>query len=234
MNTNALPLSPRVKRSALPHWLWPVFWSLLAAGGLTWLCYTDETAREVAWDTTRTVLGLLFSPFILESTSILVGIIILMIIRHYQDKRDGDGWVYLATQEPEDKTLPRALTERLQSVVLSEKPAEPDDRETRHAVIEGYLELGMSAQALGELQSDERFQDLESELLTVRVKAANLDTEEALAMLHAAAAKSPEKATAIAGAALEIGSWITAHLHRPDLAQLWRNEAERIVGGPIL
>jgi len=218
------------------HWkiFWPVFWSLLAASGLIVLCCYDETAREVAWETTRTVLGILCTPFILETTSIIVGICILMGIRHYQDKREGDGWVYLATQEPEDKTLPRALTERLQSVVLTEKPSEPDDNASRRAVIEGYLELGMAAQALADLNSDAAQDDLESTLLRSRVLASNLETEAALLAIRDAETKFPDSKKDIAASALETSSWIGRHLQQPDLVKTWRTEAERILQASII
>lgn len=207
---------------------------MLALLGLAALCYSSEDAREVTWDTIRTVLGVLCTPFILESASILLGICILMAIRHYQDKREGDGWVYLATQEPEEKNLPKALTERLQSVVMTDKPTEPDDNAARQAVIEGYLELGMGAQALTDFQSADWPDDLAASLLRSRVLAANMDTESSITHLRATASRFPTEKHAVASTALEISTWVNRHLHQQPLVKLWRDEAERILQASIV
>ena len=205
---------------------WPVFWTLAATTGLIVLCRVNPEAREVTLDTLKTIFGIVTTPFILETTCIIIGICILMAIRQWQDKKDGDGWVYLATQEPDDKDLPRALTERLQSVVLPEKPEMPDDVLTRRSVIEGYLELGMGAQALAEWNATNGWpDDLASALLHVRVLAVNLDTEPARTALREAAVRFPQHGKMPADAASEIARWFTTHLHRSDLADIWLQEA---------
>lgn len=229
MNPTAIP-QPQNHR----HSFWTAFCIALAVAGLWTLYRSSETARDVTWETTRAVLGFLCTPFILEGTSIIVGICILMAIRHHQDKREGDGWVYLATQEPDEADLPKSLTERLQSVVMTDKPSEPDDVASRHAVIEGYLELGMGAQALEDFLSTPWPTDLPPSLLHARVLAANLDTDRAIAKLRYTATRFPAEKQTVATAALEISAWVELHLHQPPLAKLWRDEAARILQATVV
>ncbi len=205
---------------------WPSFWSSLTLMGVTLLLYENSEAREVAWDSFKIIFAVVTTPFILETTCIIIGICVVMGIRHFQEKKEGDGWVYLATQEPDTNDLPRALTERLQSTVLTDKPEATDEAHSQRSVIEGYLELGMGAQALSEFQANAPWpESLASTLLTIRVLSASLDTDSALTTLREAIKKHPTEKPTLAQTAIESGQWLTKHQQAPELASLWFKEA---------
>ncbi len=79
-------------------------------------------------------------------------------------------------------------------MVLPQKPEPVDEDENEAGVIEGYLELGMAAQALEELNKASAGSSLSLEilLLRLRVLAANLDTRAALDLFHDTARRVPQ------------------------------------------
>jgi hypothetical protein len=208
------------------HFFWPSFVSTFAVLGISLLLFENAEAREVAWDSFKMIFAVVTTPFILETTCIIVGICVVFGVRIFQDKRDGDGWVYLATQEPDTNDLPRALTERLQSTVLTNKPEITDEALSRRSVVEGYLELGMGAQALAEFQANSPWpDDLASSLLTVRVLSASLDTDAAMETFKKALKQYVTEKPALAETAIESGHWLTNHQQDRELASLWFKEA---------
>lgn len=72
------------------------FGSLLAIG---YLIRSNETAREVAVSTFGGIFGFLTTPFILEISSALLGLIIVVSYNQWRIDKEGDGWVIL----PEDQ-----------------------------------------------------------------------------------------------------------------------------------
>jgi uncharacterized membrane protein len=136
-------------RTALPPrwWLAPLLYTLaaLAAGG-TALVFS-ATAREVVSRALALLVGALATPFILESVTALAGLVIVITINQWRLNREGDGWVYLATTDPNGTTADPA-TARLDAV---EPPDAKTDFESRLAVAEGYLELGLAREALEHL-----------------------------------------------------------------------------------
>jgi hypothetical protein len=143
--------------------------------------------------------------------------------------KEGDGWVWLMTQEPDAKALPATITQRLQSTVLTEKPEPVDESQAESGVIEGYLELGMPAQALQELNEAPAPQPpVDAAVLRIRVLAANLDTERATQLLRETAAAQTGARRALAAASLENARWLLTHLQREDLARHWLAEAGQL------
>lgn len=207
----------------------PIFVTVLVIGALGALFALNPTA----WEVTRDALGLAFAffttPFIFETLFALLFLLGLLAINHWRLHREGDGWVWLMTQESENKNLPPTITQRLQSTVLTEKPDVPDPEQTAASVIEGYLELGMSAQALQELGEPPAPGDPPSALaLHVRVLAANLDTDTATALLRQTAQARQECRKEMVAACLESARWLLQHMHREDLARHWMQQAVQL------
>jgi uncharacterized integral membrane protein len=214
--------------------LWSAIWTVLGAAALITLLVLNATAREVATETAKTLFGIFTTPFILEATVALTGIFIVLAINHWRLKKEGDGWVYLVSQEPDQSAgkLPAAITQRLQGVVMQDKPEAVDEAATARANVEGFLELGMAAQAA---QALEEFRDLPDDeataALRIRVLAANLDTGAAQALVHESAGRFAGKEALWVQTALECAGWIEAHAQQQQAAlQFWREQAGRLAG----
>jgi len=207
----------------------PALWLPLIAGAGAGLLYSSATAREVAGDSVKLLFVLVSTPFFLEATCAVTFFIGLLAYNHWRLKKDGDGWVYIVDQEAEDSTLPKALTERLHNVVLTEKPETLDETTAQRSVIEGYLELGMGAQALADFNTNSSWpDDAATASLRVRVLAANMDTERAAVSLADAATRFPDERSNLARTALEVARWTKAHLHRAELVERWFNAARAL------
>lgn len=215
--------------------LQPLIWTFLGLVAVGALLALNETAREVAKDTARTIFGIFTTPFIFEGTIAIVGFLMVLGINHWRLQKEGDGWVYLVTQEPDPGSakLPAAITQRLQGVVMQQQPEAVDEAGTARARIEGFLELGMSAQATEVMADCDELPDDEVTLaLRVRVLAANLDTDTARSMLlHAAATRFPGKRALFAQTALDCADWLDTHTpQQKEAAQRWRSEVRALVG----
>ena len=210
------------------HFISPIVWSLLAVAGLTVLLVMNATAREVAVEAFQWVFGVFTTPFIFEATCALIFLCALLVYNQWRLRKEGDGWVYLVSEEP-DEELPAKITQRLQSVVLTHKPEVLDAAQAEAGVIEGYLELGMPSQALAELNSDRtQHSVIEAASLRIRVLAANLDNEAAFTLLRQTSSAHPELRPALATVAVENARWLLKHLHREDIARTWLREARKL------
>ncbi len=199
---------------------------LLLVAGFVVLVILNDTAREVAHDAFVFVFSIFSTPFIFEATCALLMLVALLLINQWRLNKEGDGWVYLMSQEPNAKNLPPSITQRLQSVVLPEKPEPTDEAQTANSVIEGYLELGMPAQGLHELNEEAiTSDDAATSALRIRLLAANLDTDEALTLLMESITRHQDSRVLLANACLENARWLLKHLHRKDLARRWLAEA---------
>lgn len=208
-----------------------LIWSLLGIAALTALLAASPTAREVALEAGRSLLGIVTTPFILESTIAFVFFCALMLINQWRLKKEGDGWVYLVTQEQDaGTTLPASITQRLQGIVMEQQPEMPDEAQTECSRIEGYLELGMPSQAMEELGAQTDLpDDARSALLRMRVLAANLDTAPARSLLRETLARFPDERTAAVHAVAETCAWFTQHLPANTTeSSLWREEARQL------
>jgi hypothetical protein len=137
-------------------WWWtvPLAFILILAGSAVAVCLSSEIAREVVTKAVFNIVGAVSTPFILETTVAIVGLSIVLAYNHYRVHKDGDGWVYLAVTEPDAASVAAGATtppHRLDGVVLTEKPEFPDDLDSRLAVVEGFLELGLRKEALDHL-----------------------------------------------------------------------------------
>ncbi len=199
---------------------------LLIVTGFVVLVILNDTAREVAHDSFVMIFSIFSTPFIFEATCALLMLLALFLINQWRLNKEGDGWVYLMTQEPDAQNLPAAITQRLQSVVLPEKPEPVNEAQTANSVIEGYLELAMPAQGLDELNASTNSpDDLATSALRIRLLAANLDTDEAFKLLRETLVPHQDSHAMLSSACLESARWLLKHLHREDLARRWLAEA---------
>jgi hypothetical protein len=192
----------------------------------------NSTAREVAAGTAATLFGIVTTPIIFESTIAIFGIFIVLAIARWRLHKEGDGWVYLVTQEPgqHGAALPPSITQRLKGVVLQDKPEAMDEAGTARAKVEGFLELGMAAQAAEALEENDDLPDDEATAaLRVRVLAANLDTACARELFRASNARYITHHALFAQTAMECANWLESHApHQKAAVQLWHSEVSTV------
>jgi hypothetical protein len=214
--------------------LWPVIWTALAIAALAVLLVLNETAREVAKETAVTLFTIFTTPFIFEITVAIIGIFVVLTVNHWRIRKEGDGWVYLVTQNPDQGagTLSPETTQRLQGIVMQEKPEDVDEAGTSRANIEGFLELGMAGQAAEALMECDGLPDDEATVaLRIRVLAANLDTVAARELLRAGTARFPKRPTLFAQTALDCAAWLESHTpQQRDAVKVWQAELKHITG----
>jgi hypothetical protein len=211
----------------------PVIWAILFVGGMIALLALDATAREVAHDALQWIFVFFSTPFILETTCALIFLALLLCFNRWRLHKEGDGWVYLLAHEPDEKNLPAAITQRLQSTVLPEKPEPLDEDQAAAAVVEGYLELGMAAQALDEMnRRSTGSRSLVNTLLRVRVLAANMDRDAALGLIRQTAT-DPATHRVLASVILDSARWILQHVHDVPAVKAWIGEARALDPGAV-
>lgn len=215
------------------RFFWPVFWTVLVLAAFGMLLALSSTAREVAREAATTLFGIVTTPFIFEATVALIGLLLVLGINHWRIKKEGDGWVYLVSKEQDAGAakLPAAITQRLQGVVMQEKPEAMDEAGTARANIEGFLELGMAAQAAEALTESQDLPDDEATAaLRIRVLAANLDTDAARDLLHASTKRFGGSGVLFAQTALDCADWLEAHApQHAHAVQCWHDEVKLIV-----
>jgi hypothetical protein len=192
----------------------------------------NSTAREVATGTAQTLFGIFTTPVIFESTIAIFGIFIVLAISRWRVHKEGDGWVYLVTQEPDqdDAKLPASISQRMKGVVMQDKPEAMDEAGTARAKVEGFLELGMAAQAAEALEENRDLPDDEATAaLRVRVLAANLDTAPAQGLLRASNLRFSAHHELFARTALDCANWLEAHApHQKAAVRLWHAEVSEV------
>jgi hypothetical protein len=92
--------------------IWPIFWTLCSVLGLYALIHFNPTAREVIGGAALSTFQVITSPFILESSLVLIGICVVLALSQWRQDEDAkDEWVYLETLSKETtETPPSDLT----------------------------------------------------------------------------------------------------------------------------
>lgn len=225
-------LSESTAPKASQHHLW-VIATGVGVGALAAVLLFSDAAREVAVLTLRTLLSVITTPFLLETTVALLALFIVLAINKHRLDKDGDGWVYMMVPDPDEKRtapLPEAITQRLQGTVLKEKPELLDEALAERSMVEGFLELGMAAEARRELDTQEDLpDDAATSALRVRVLASNLDTAAARELLAATAQRFTDQVALLSATAREQADWFRKHLPaNAEQAALWHAEAETL------
>lgn len=129
-------------------WLGPLIWSAVAAIGLAVILALSPTAREVTAQSAIALFQFFTTPFILETSVFVIGLLTVLSINQWRMSRNEDEWVYLQQHQPvgEDARA-QAPPHRLDSVVWKERPEAFDEAAAETSVIEGYLALGLAHEA---------------------------------------------------------------------------------------
>ncbi len=130
-------------------WLVNLIWIAVPVAAFIILLCVSQTAREVTAQTAFTLVQFLSTPFILETCFTVIGLCIVFAWNQWRrDKHDHDEWVYLEkTDASSASTASETPPHRLDAVVWKERPEPFDGAAAALTVIEGYLALGLSAEA---------------------------------------------------------------------------------------
>lgn len=214
----------------LRRYLWPLLWTFLSVTGYAVLLMFNPAAREVSRETAHVLFSIFSTPFLLEATFALIGIFIVLCINHWRLGKEGDGWVYMATQESDEQKSGAKSSQRLQSVIFQDKPLTLDQEGTTIGILEGYLDLGMAAQALKEMnEQTDLSDDARTAALKIRIMAANIETDSALLMLQQSVERFPQSRTLFVQAVNDTVVWLHTHLPGHETSAVWEQEAKKFL-----
>lgn len=171
-------------RSSAARWA-PWLISFLGVFAVAAFVFLYPPAKELAWETSRIVFSLIFTPFLLEIFCVVVGLLIVIAINnHRRAKEMEDEWVYLheidpdvSLSETEMKDLPEPLLRRIEGGSFVSKPV-PVGAEERLAQIEGFLEIGELEEASAAMLAAPEDEIQSPGYLRVRIGLATLRGDE--------------------------------------------------------
>lgn len=158
-------------------WVSPLLFTATLITATVIVCKVSDTAREVLAKAVMMVAGALATPFILESSIAIFGLVLVLVINQWRLQKEGDGWVYLAKTEPDAASVAAGAEvppQRLDSVVIPTAPDAVLDFNARLAIAEGYVELGLAQEALDHLKMLSPEEQKEPQVEAVRQRAEKL------------------------------------------------------------
>lgn len=128
-----------------PSAVWSVVAGAVAAAMVlvVWVISREEGLWQ---EIVKGLFSVVTTPFFLETTVFFIGISIVALWNAWRMRREGDGWTYLAEDEPRIRS---GQTPGLHDAVFSDAP-EPEPPQLELERVEGLLELGAWSEA-GEL-----------------------------------------------------------------------------------
>ncbi len=93
--------APETLPSKYPWWLESLLWTLSIAVVVIIAAYFNETVREVVVQGLAYLFAFMSTPFVLETTTALVGLAVVIVINNRRLEREGDGWVEMEIKQPD-------------------------------------------------------------------------------------------------------------------------------------
>ena len=91
-------------------WLTPLIVGLLFIGGITFAWQSNDEAKEILAKSFFTIAGTLASPFILETSIALFGIIAVLTYNQWRRDKDGPDWVEMEVPSSQKTTSAETST----------------------------------------------------------------------------------------------------------------------------
>lgn len=122
------------------------------------------------------ILGLVTTPFILETSLCILGFVVVMTLNYWRQLRDGDELVYL----DQVKDAPADLPDQARWAVFKKEPLEPGEVSSGD-LLEGALAIGDHEGAVEILTSMSDAERSSPEILKLRITLAEATGKAALA-----------------------------------------------------
>lgn len=122
------------------------------------------------------VLGIVTTPFILETTLCVLGFVVVMTLNYWRQWRDGDELVYL----DEVKNAPESMPDQAKWAVYKDKPLEPGMIAAAD-LLEGAIAIGDHEAAIEILTSMSDAERSDPEVLKLRITLAEASGKTELA-----------------------------------------------------
>lgn len=101
---------PTMKALFTPQRLLKAFALACAFVGIYYAVQQNETAREVVGDAFAGLFGFFTTPFVLEISVALIGLITVVSYNQWRLSQEGDGWVTLPESDDSPETLVESAT----------------------------------------------------------------------------------------------------------------------------
>ena len=207
-------------------------WSVAVLVAVIVLLKLSPTAREVVGESALTIFQIVTAPFILETSLVLLGLLIVMAINQYRQHKEGDGWVYLQKQEPSQAADTGTMDppHRHEAVVWGEKPAPFDEAATELEVVEGYVDLGLADDALQELASLPAGLGQTAHAVDLHIRALAIagQVPQAAMVLDERARDHPEEAAMLSKTALSVANWLHENKHAEAAIDEWLQRSRHL------
>lgn len=153
--------------------------SLAILGGLTVIFVAVAFGSHLpglAGEFFARVLGVVTTPFILETTLCIVGLVVVLTLNQWRQMREGDELVYLeqVTGSPTD------MPDQARWAVYADKPLEGGNIATAD-LLEGALAIGDYAEAITLLEAMSADERARPEVIRMRIPLAEATGKPALA-----------------------------------------------------
>lgn len=186
---------------------WPTFWLIFGLVSLTVISFKNATAKEIFGTTGKMVFSLISTPFILETTSILLFIFAVAMINRWRRHRDASDWVCMPVEDAHAEVDSLALEVGLQNMRQS-------------------LQDGNYEEALSQLRSLPSFPNDSSNMLSIveiLAKSFKIDESVDILNLHRKAYVGQEYENQRQALQNNISLWLTNHRsdEAADLLPRW-------------
>ncbi len=91
------PDNPPAKQSH--WWLETLIWSLAFVVAVAVAAYINETVREIVGQGLAYLFAFFTTPFILEASVAIIGLLLVFIVNSCRIEREGDGWVEMEVKD---------------------------------------------------------------------------------------------------------------------------------------
>lgn len=85
-------------------WIGPLVLVLLGLAGAGWLLWSNAEAREIAVESAFLLFTVLTTPFVLETSVALFGLVAVITYNQWRLSREGDEWVEMEVRTPEESS----------------------------------------------------------------------------------------------------------------------------------